>query len=241
MATATRYEPAVGADLPVRVAQMGGLVEQQLVEVIEAVERRDPALAQAVMNADDTVDAMLRQIENEVTDRLRSGGLTEDALRETMSSLKIAGELERIGDLAKNIGKRSKVVSMHEPQRAITGVMRMGRISLRQLTDVLNALASADVDAALAVWAGDDEIDELYNSLFEEMLSDMSRDAGAIAAMTHLVFIAKNFERVGDHATNIAESVYFLGSGRYLEDDRPKSDITSLIDVSAATDAEDDR
>lgn len=217
--------------LTVRIAQMGGLVEQQLVDVIAAVERRDPGLAAKVKEADADVDAALLRIEADVTDRLRRGGLSEGALREAMSALKIAGELERIGDLAKNIAKRSRVVSAHEPVKSITGVMRMGRISLRQVTEVLNALSAVDIDAAMAVWAGDDEIDELYNSLFEEILGQMDRDEASIAAATHLVFIAKNFERVGDHATNIAESVYFLGTGAHLVDQRPKSDVTSMIDT----------
>ncbi|MEL6364704.1 MAG: phosphate signaling complex protein PhoU [Pseudomonadota bacterium] len=229
---AAEHARSAGAALMVRIAQMGGLVEQQLVDVIAAVERRDPALGQAVMDADVEVDASLADIEKAVTERLRRGGLSERALRESMSVLKIAGELERIGDLAKNIGKRSRVVSVHDPVKSISGVMRMGRISLRQVTEVLNALGAVDVDAAMAVWSGDDELDELHNSLFEEILGHMDRDKASVAAATHLVFIAKNFERVGDHATNIAESVYFLGTGTHLVEARPKSDVTPLYGAS---------
>jgi len=231
---ATLPKPVRPFSLPVRLAQMGGLVEQQIVDAIAAVERRDPALAQTVLDADALVDAADHQIEADVAARLRAGGLDDAQFRETIAAFKISGELERIGDLAKNCAKRSKVVSLHDPFRAIAGVMRMGRISLRQVHDVLNALAETDVDAAVSVWSGDDELDELYNSLFEEILTGMRDDSASVAAATHLVFIAKNFERVGDHATNIAESVYFLGTGRYLDEERPKSDVTSLFDADRA-------
>ena len=219
-------------DLETSLSRMAAQVESQLAGAISAFERRDVEAAQKIITGDERIDAMDHAIEAKVMDLLLKGALPEDALREVMTVSKLAGELERVGDLAKNIAKRTLVVSLEAPARPTSGVARMGRASLRQLSDILNAYSSRNLTAAKAVWGGDDELDELYNSVFEEILVAMMRDPAKVNACTHLVFIAKNFERVGDHATNIAEALHFLVTGSRIMERRPKGDNTSTTVVS---------
>src|SRR5471030_1653460 len=148
-------------------------------------------------------------------------------LRSTLGAIKIASELERIGDLAKNIGKRALVLNREPPIRLTQSLARMGRQSLAQLKTVLDAYSDRDSEAAKNVWRHDEEIDELYNSLFRELLTYMMEDPRTIGLCTHLLFVAKNIERTGDHATNIAEVVFHMVSGGHLASERPKADTTS--------------
>jgi phosphate transport system protein len=219
-------------DLETSLSRMAAQVESQLAGAITAFERRDVEAAQKVISGDERIDAMDHAIEEKVMDLLLHGPLPEEALREVMTVSKLAGELERVGDLAKNVAKRTLVVSLEAPARPTSGVARMGRASLRQLSDILNAYSSRNLTAAKAVWGGDDELDELYNSVFEEILVAMMRDPAKVNACTHLVFTAKNFERVGDHATNIAEALHFLLTGSRIMERRPKGDKTSTTVVS---------
>jgi len=152
-------------------------------------------------------------------------------LRETLAAIKIASELERIGDLAKNIAKRSLVLNREPPIRLTQSLARMGRATLSQLKRVLDAYSDRDAAGAEAVWRQDDEIDEIYNSLFRELLTYMMEDPRTIGLCAHLLFVAKNIERSGDHATNIAETVYHMVTGRHLETERPKADVTSTTNV----------
>jgi phosphate transport system protein len=152
-------------------------------------------------------------------------------LRATLAAIKIANELERIGDLAKNIGKRALVLNREPPIRLTQSLARMGRQSLAQLKMVLDAYSDRDAEAARNVWRHDEEIDELYNSLFRELLTYMMEDPRTIGLCTHLLFIAKNIERAGDHATNIAETVYHMVTGTFMRIDRPKADITSTTPI----------
>ncbi|MEM8936336.1 MAG: phosphate signaling complex protein PhoU [Pseudomonadota bacterium] len=218
--------------LEAELSRMAGLVESQLQAAIAAFERRDPAAAQRVIDMDRRVDAYDADIESKVIELLAEEVLPQDALREVITIMKLTGELERVGDLAKNVAKRTLVLSQEAPATPATGVMRMGRVSLRQFSDVLTAFASRNLEAAEAVWRGDDEVDELYNSVFQELLLAMMADSGKVNACTHLVFVAKNFERVGDHATNIAEALHFLLTGEPLADPRPKVDETSTTLVA---------
>lgn len=211
---------------------MAALVESQLQGAIVAFERRDLASAERLIAGDRRIDEFDRDIETKVMALLAKGVLPEDALREVMTIMKLTGELERVGDLAKNVAKRTLVVSREAPARPTSGVARMGRASLRQFSDILTAYSARNLSAAKAVWGGDDELDELYNSVFQEVLMAMMEDSARINACTHLVFIAKNFERVGDHATNIAEALHFLMTGEPLADPRPKGDQTSTITVA---------
>ncbi|MCP5431762.1 MAG: phosphate signaling complex protein PhoU [Alphaproteobacteria bacterium] len=207
---------------------MGGLCESQLGDSIEAVTRRDSALAQKVIERDAAIDALEQAIEADCVRVLALRQPLAGDLRETVGAMKIAVDLERVGDLAKNVAKRTLVLNREEPVKLTQGLSRMGRQALAQLKEVLDAYSSTSPERALAVWRRDDEIDELYNSLFREFLTYMMEDPRTIGTCTHLLFIAKNLERVGDHATNIAEILYFRHTGRYIKDARPKSDVTSL-------------
>lgn len=234
MAIAGRIRPQDSLrGLGVDIAQMAGLVEGQLAESITAFERRDVALAERLIAADERIDDLHQAIEAKVMALLSAGPLPEADLRETMTHMKVSGDLERVGDLAKNVAKRTLVVSRERPPRPFAGVVRMGRASLQQFSDILNAFSARDLSGAKAVWGGDDELDELYNSLFREILVSMMEDPADVNACLHLVFIAKNFERVGDHATNIAEAVHFLVTGSALADARPKGDETPLTTVKS--------
>lgn len=214
------------------LSRMAALVETQLQGAINAFERRDISAAELLVSADRRIDEYDRDIEEKIMSLLAKEVLPEPSLREVMTIMKLTGELERVGDLAKNIARRTLVVSREAPARPSLGVVRMGRASLRQISDILNAYAARNLEAAKAVWGGDDEVDELYNSVFEEILRAMMDDPSKVNACTHLVFIAKNFERVGDHATNIAEAIHFLVTGSPFVEPRPKGDETSTITVS---------
>lgn len=218
-------------DLETSLSRMAAQVESQLAGAISAFERRDVDAAKKIIGGDERIDTMDHAIEEKVMELLLKGPLPEEPLREIMTVSKLAGELERVGDLAKNIAKRTLVVSLEAPARPTSGVARMGRASLRQLSDILNAYSSRNLTAAKAVWGGDDELDQLYNSVFEEILAAMMRDPATVNACTHLVFIAKNFERVGDHATNVAEALHFLMTGSRIMERRPKGDNTSTTVV----------
>ena len=212
---------------------MAAQVESQLAAAIDAFERRDLPAAKLLIDADRRIDEYDRDIEVKVMDLLAEAPLPQDALREVMTVMKIAGELERVGDLAKNIAKRTRVVSEEgAPSQPTSGVARMGRASLRQCSDILDAYSARNIAAARAVWGGDDEVDALYNSVFEEILLSMMADPKLVNACTHLVFIAKNFERVGDHATNLAAAIHCLVTGEPMVEERPKDDQTSTIAVS---------
>ena len=209
------------------VSEMGGLTEKQIGDSVDALSRQDGPLAQRVISLDSKVDALQREIEEKsVLTIARRQPMAVD-LRETLAAIKIASELERIGDLAKNIAKRAIVLNREPPIRLTQSLARMGRQSLAQLKLVLDAYSDRDASAAEAVWKQDGEIDETYNSLFRELLTYMMEDPRTIGLSTHLLFVAKNIERTGDHATNIAEVVYHMVSGGHLATERPKADTTS--------------
>ncbi|MEM1397224.1 MAG: phosphate signaling complex protein PhoU [Pseudomonadota bacterium] len=219
--------------LEIALSQMGALAESQLSDAITAFEKRDVALATKVIAADARIDDAHHAIEQNSVALLSKGNLSDEELREVVAAFKISGELERVGDLAKNVAKRSMVVSQSAGGMGIVGsIAGMGRQCLRQFSDVLDAFAEKNVKVAEAVWGADDNIDELYNSLFEETLMSMMRDSEQVSVCTHLVFVSKNFERVGDHATNIAEVLHFLVTGRHLTSDRPKGDETPTTIVA---------
>ncbi len=214
------------------LVQMGGLCETQLANAIEAILRRDSVLAEQTVASDLRVDALEQQIEQQAVRLLALRQPMAGDLRETLAGLKISADLERIGDLAKNVAKRALVLSRDAPDPSLAqGLARMGRQALGQVKNVLDAYARRDAAAAITVWRRDEEIDELYNSLFRVLLTYMMEDPRNIGQSTHLLFIAKNFERVGDHATNIAETVHYLVTGIRISDQRPKSDTTSTTTI----------
>src|SRR5215468_3715954 len=209
------------------VAQMGGLAEAQFANAIEAIAKRDTKLAEAAIGSDERVDRIQQAVEEQALKVLALRQPMAVDLRTTLAAIKIAYELERIGDLAKNIGKRALVLNREPPIRLTQSLARMGRQALAQLKTVLDAYSDHDAEAAKSVWRHDEEIDELYNSLFRELLTYMMEDPRTIGLCTHLLFVAKNIERSGDHATNIAETVYYMVSAGHLALNRPKADTTS--------------
>jgi len=213
------------------VAQMGGLTEAQFGNAIEAIAKRDAALAESVIASDVRVDQLQQTVEEQALKVLALRQPMAVDLRDTLASIKIASELERVADLAKNIGKRALVLTREPPIRLTQSLARMGRQTLAQLKAVLDAYSNRDAKAAEGVWRHDEEIDELYNSLFRELLTYMMEDPRMIGLCTHLLFVAKNIERAGDHATNIAETVYHMVTGEYLLDERPKADVTSTTPI----------
>jgi phosphate transport system protein len=213
------------------VAQMGGLAEAQFANAIEAIAKRDGKLAEAAVASDERVDKIQQTVEDQALKVLALRQPLAVDLRATLAAIKIANELERIGDLAKNIGKRALVLNREPPIRLTQSLARMGRQCLAQMKMVLDAYSDRDAEAARNVWRHDEEIDELYNSLFRELLTYMMEDPRTIGLCTHLLFIAKNIERAGDHATNIAETVYHMVTGSYMRIDRPKADLTSTTPI----------
>ncbi|MGB5093829.1 MAG: phosphate signaling complex protein PhoU [Parvibaculum sp.] len=211
------------------IAQMGGLTEAQLAGAMEAVSRRDTDLAERTVREDRRVDVLEAEIEQRAIRLIALRQPMASDLREAVSSIKISIDLERIGDLAKNIAKRAMVIQgdFETPVRLIQGISRMGRLAQGRLKQVLDAYTNRDANAAMEVWRDDEEIDEMYNSVFRELLTYMMEDPRTIGACTHLMFIAKNIERIGDHATNIAETIRYLVTGESTDDERPKGEFVS--------------
>ncbi len=211
-----------------KVAQMGGLVERLLGQAFDALEKRDPQLAEATSASDAAVDALERELQEQTILMIAKRQPLAHDLRQVMTALKIAGDLERTGDLAKNIAKRALAVSgENHPKPLMTGLKHMVELAMSQLKDVLDSYAERDPEKAVAVWRRDERIDAMYNSLFRELLTYMMEDPRNIGVCTHLLFAAKNIERIGDHTTNIAENIYYLVHGVALADDRPKGDDTA--------------
>lgn len=204
------------------VVRAGGLVEAQLAAAVQALVRRDSQLAAEVVAGDAKVDALERDIQDSAVRLLALRQPVAQDLRHIVAALKIAGDLERIGDYGANVAKRTMVVNQAPPVRAVAAMPRMARLAQEIVKEVLDAYVERDVERAIAVWHRDEEIDELHTSLFRELVTYMMEDPRNITACTHLMFIAKNVERIGDHATNIAETIYYLVQGRPLKDVRPK-------------------
>jgi phosphate transport system protein len=219
-------------ELARKVTEMGGLAEKEVGDAVDALAKRDTVLAQRVMAVDITTDQLQREIEEKAILTIARRQPMAVDLRDIVAALRLANDLERIGDLAKNIAKR--VVALNgdfPPQKLIRGVEHLAELVLEQLKDVLDAYAQRDLDKAIAVWRGDDKIDAMYTSVFRELLTYMMEDPRNITFCTHLLFCAKNIERMGDHATNIAETVYYMVEGRALTDERPKGDTTNIAPV----------
>jgi phosphate transport system protein len=218
--------------LGTKIAQMGGMAEEALALAIEALEKHDTALASRVIDGDARIDRLEREIEEQAIVMIARRQPMALDLREIMVAIRIAAVLERAGDLAKNIAKRAFALDAETyPKSIIAGLTRMGRLALRQLKDVLDAYAQRDAVKALEVWAADQDVDDMYNSMFRELLTYMMEDPRNIGICTHLLFGAKNLERIGDHATNIAENVYYLVHGEPIEAERPKGDLTSVTPI----------
>jgi phosphate transport system protein len=221
-------------DIARMVAEMGGLAEKQVADAVDALAKRDTTSAQRVTASDAAIDALQREIEEKsVLTIARRQPMAVD-LRDVVGALRLANDLERIGDLAKNIAKR--VIALNAefpPPKLIRGVEHMTDLVLEQLKAVLDAYARRDDNKAMAVWRGDEEIDAVCTSVFRELLTYMMEDPRNITFCIHLMFCAKNIERMGDHATNIAETVHYMIEGFPIAEQRPKGDTTTFAMMPA--------
>ena len=216
-----------------RVVEMGGQSERLVADSVQALVKRDAELAQKVIVLDGPVDLLQREIEEKAVLIIARRQPLAGDLREIVAAMRIANDLERIGDLAKNTAKRVLALTGEfHPQKLVRGVEHMSTIVLEQLKVVLDAYATRDEARALEVWQRDGEVDVLYTSLFRELLTYMMEDPRNISLCTHVLFCAKNIERIGDHATNVAETIHYLVTGQLLTEERPKQDTSSLTSVA---------
>jgi phosphate transport system protein len=225
---AKAYDQDISA-LRTQLSEMGGIAEEQLASAIHALSRRDVAMADQVIRNDDKLDELERRIEEKAILTIAKRQPMALDLREIMVALRVASDIERIGDLAKNTAKRTHAISEALPRKLSTGLARMGSMAQAQLKQVLDAYAQRDDEKGLAVWRADEDLDALYNSIFRELLTYMMEDPRNISLCTHLLFGAKNLERIGDHTTNIAENIHYLIHGKTIQELRPKKDVTSMM------------
>jgi len=211
-----------------QISEMGRLDDQQIADATEALMKRDIALARHVIATDDQVDALRREIEEKAIVTIARRQPMAIDLREIVGALRISNDLERVGDLAESVAKRVLLMTdAIRPNEAILQLQHMAQLAREQLARVLRSYEQRDVAEALTVWRKDQEIDALNTALFRELLTHMMEDHQNITFCTHLLFCAKNIERIGDHATNIAETVYYIVEGSSLGEERPKADFTS--------------
>jgi phosphate transport system protein len=209
--------------LTAEVARMGGMAEEQVADSVICIARRDVNLAQNIIQRDDKLDMLQADIERKTIKLIALRQPVAQDLRRAVAAMKISLSLERCGDLAKNIAKRAMIVSESEAITPLTrSIERMGQLVTGRLKDVLDAYTSSNVNRAVGVWWRDEEVDEHYNSLFRELLTYMMGDPRTITSCAHLLFVAKNLERIGDHATNIAEIIHFELTGEDMISERPK-------------------
>ncbi len=215
------------------ISEMGGLAEAQLRMALDAIGRRDTELAQRVISGDARVDRLEKDVAQQVVRLLALRQPMAIDLRAIVSALKISSDIERIADYAANLAKRSLVLSQMQPMRSTGGIERLGRLVLELLKDTFDSFANSDIEKARAVWLRDEEVDDMYTSMFRELLTYMMEDPRNITPCTHLLFMAKNIERIGDHATNIAELIHFKVTGKEMAEERPKGDRANYAKVEA--------
>jgi len=225
-------------DLARRISEMGGIAESMLGRAVQALVKGDTHLADQVIGTDASLDAMERELNDKAILMIARRQPMAVDLRFIASSMKLAGDIERIGDLAKNIGKRVKAIGVPFMQQTlVNGVTHLGDMAQERLRQVLDAYANRDLDAAMEVWRHDDDIDALHNSLFRELLTYMMEDPRNITFCTHLLFSAKNIERMGDHCTNIAETMHYMLTGLPVTEARPR--VGTVTADAASGDRED--
>jgi len=215
----------IGVELSVlsgRLAVMGGLAEAQLAAAVEALANRDSEAAERVIAGDEAIDELETEINGRAMRLLTLHAPVAADLREIVGALKISANLERIGDYAANVAKRSVVVNNYPSVPPVAGVIELGRLVRQYVQNTLDAYAERDTAKAEAVWRGDADIDALHTSVFQDLLAAMLMDTDQVLSCTHLLFAIKNFERIGDHATNIAETIQFLVAGTHMAEKRPK-------------------
>jgi phosphate transport system protein len=210
------------------LSRMGGLVEALIADAMDAVGRRDSDLARRTVENDHRIDELEHEIDTAAVRMLALRQPMAVDLRSILAALKISSDLERIGDYAANAAKRAIALNQMPAMGPAANIPRMGRLVQAIVKDVLDAYVAGDADKAVVVWRRDEEVDAIYNSLFRELLTYMMEDPRNITPCTHLLFMAKNIERMGDHATNIAETVHFQVRGQAIKEERPKGDSTSF-------------
>lgn len=224
-----------------RIAEMGGLAEEALGSSIEALYTRDSELAAEVIRADKRLDRMEAELEKTAVEVMALRQPVASDLRELIAALKIASALERIGDLAKNVAKRTLILNQSAPIRVMSSIARMGKQTRTLMTEALDAYTARDSALSVSVWKRDVEIDEIHNSIFRELITYMMEDPRTISLCSQLLFVVKNFERIGDHTTFIAEMTYYAVEGRPLGDDRPKSSNWDEISLGEGQGPRDDQ
>ena len=210
------------------ILRMGEMAASQLEAALDVVERRDDKAAERIIANDDAIDALEHEVSQDVMKLALRGPMARD-LREILAALRIAADIERIGDYAANVAKRSTALNLAPPLPHTRGLTVLGQLAVKQVRDVLVAFRDNDAEAAQRVRDQDAEIDTVYTSLFRELLTYMMEDPRAITPSTHLLFMAKNIERIGDHATNIAENIWFLVHGDDALPPRDKRDETNTV------------
>ncbi len=217
------------------IAEMGGIAEKMVVEAVDALASADTVLAHQVVAADPRLDALQREIENLAVMTIARRQPVSIDLRELIGAIRVAGDLERVGDLAKNIAKRTiKLGTEARVPRAIVGLRHMNDVATELMKDVLDAYAQRDAERAREVWERDVDLDALEDSVFRDLLTHMMEDPRNISFCAHLLFCSKNIERIGDHATNIAETVVYLATGQPMPSERPRGRQETDVDVEAA-------
>ncbi|MFT5180342.1 MAG: phosphate transport system protein [Alphaproteobacteria bacterium] len=213
------------------ISRMGGLAETQLEQSIEALQKRDSTLAEGAIENDRKIDVLHAEVDEMAIRLLALRQPMAGDLRHIVTGLKIAPIVERIGDYAKNVAKRAIALNQMPPVKPLFTIPRMGRMVREMTKDVLDAFADNDVAKAREVWVRDAEVDDMYDSLFRELLTYMMEDPRNITPCTHLLFVARNIERIGDLTTNIAELIHYQVEGVILDGDRPKTDQASVTVV----------
>ena len=217
------------------IAEMGGVAEKMVVDAVDALAGANKGLAQQVVAADLRLDGLQRETEDlAVLTIARRQPMAVD-LRELIGAIRVAGDLERVGDLAKNIAKRAiKISAESRIPRAILGLRHMNEVATELLKDALDAYAQRDVERARAAWERDIDLDTLEDSVFRDLLTHMMEDPRNISLCAHLLFCSKNIERIGDHATNIAETVVYLVTGEAMPSERPRGRRVTDVDHDVA-------
>jgi phosphate transport system protein len=213
------------------ITEMGGIVESQVANAAIAILQRDAEIATLVVETDPKVDAIEHEVEQFVIRLLALRQPVAADLRNIVAALKITGDLERIGDYAANVAKRSIVLSQFNLSLSLSGLGHMAQLVQGNLKQIIDAVSENDAEKAIHVWRSDQMIDDLYNTVFRELITYMMEDPRNITPCTHLLFIAKNLERIGDHATNIAETVHYAVTGEPLTEARPKGDTSAYAVV----------
>ena len=217
------------------IAEMGGIAEKMVVEAVDALASADTALAHRVVATDARLDAMQREIEDLAVMTIARRQPVSIDLRELIGAIRVAGDLERVGDLAKNIAKRTiKIGAAFRAPRAIVGLKHMNEVATELMKDVLDAYAQRDAERAREVWERDVDLDALEDLVFRDLLTHMMEDPRNISLCAHLLFCSKNIERIGDHATNIAETAVFLVTGKAMPNERPRGPSETDVDVEPA-------